>query len=348
MAQKLIQQSTVSWMLNNCPQNLLTAQDELELGTRIQLGLKAQHISDALAMIASHHGEDSNYANYTDEEKEIQDLGQAALPEGKFFSDVNNPKDAAERAALIKDGQEAKDSLVTHNIKLVTYVAKSFSGYHMDLAELIQEGLIGCMVAADKYDPTLGFRFSTCAVPWIRQQINRFIQGQKRGIRLPVHVLEALSKINKIGEAYAQEHEGQYPTDEQIAELSEGKFTLEKIRLYRASSQPISSLNAIVGDEDDTEFGDLVPDDGDESPSQYTARNELHEQLDALINTLTPLQQEIIRMRYAFNPEHKEYTLEETGEKLGYTRERIRQLEEDAKLTMRVKAKGTGLESMVG
>ena len=291
--------STIYFMLNNAPQDLLTFDDELRLGGIIQAGVSAQEELDS----------------------------------GNEMSDDRK----AELKAATEKVKEAVDDLVTHNIKLVVSVAKKYDGYRIPLEDLVQEGLIGCTKAAYKYNPLLNFRFSTCAVPWIKQNIMRYIQEQ-RTIRMPAHVHEGLSRINKITEEYMDSHNGEVPTDEQIVMLSEGKLTLENVQLYKTSAQPIASLNAIVGDEDDTELHELIADEGDESPVEYTEKQMLRDNLEDLISTLPGIQGQIIKLRFGLNDEGREFTLEEVGERLGYTRERIRQMESDALITLKVRA----------
>ena len=320
-------QSTLSFIINNAPQDQLTFDQELALGTRIQAGLKAQRMERYLSLSEVGCEDSDEQEEYDALEKEFENIE----------IDISD-KGVQKRQELIKDGQAAKEELVLHNVKLVVFVAKRYQGYKMEMAELVQEGMIGCMTAADKYDPTRGFKFSTCAVPWINQQIYRFVQQSKKTIRLPAHVVEGISRINKITEEYMQTHDGAEPTDEQIAELSGGKLTVDNVILYKKSAVPITSLNTIVGDEEDTELGELVEDESDLSPSQYTVRGELHETLMRYINELPKVQQDILMMRYGLGTWPREYTLEEVGQALGFTRERIRQLEADALLTIRVRA----------
>lgn len=324
-------QSTLSFIINNAPQNQLTFAEELELGTRIQAGLKAQREKRYLEL-----SQKTELA--ADEQEEFVELRAEC-----GTTEIKNTEAAQQqREFLIKDGRDAKEDLVLHNVKLVVFVAKRYEGYKIELAELVQEGMIGCMTAAEKYDPTRGFKFSTCAVPWINQQIYRYIQQSKKTIRLPAHVVEGISRINKITEQYMQEHEGVEPTDEEIAELSGGKLSVENVALYKRSALPMASLNMIVGDEEDTELGELVEDEGELSPSAYAARNEMHELLMQYIGELPEIQQKILKMRYALEEYDREYTLEEVGQALGFTRERIRQLEADAILTIRVRAQRRG------
>lgn len=330
MITKPSQQSPLSQLINNCPQTQLTFDEELALGRRIQAGLRAQRMERYLALA-------NNGCTDSDEEEELESL-QAE------FADVSiglDEQSVNERKKLMDDGAAAKEELVLHNVKLVVFVAKRYQGYRMDMGELVQEGLIGCMTAADKYDPERGFKFSTCAVPWINQQIYRFIQQSRKVIRLPAHVAEGINRINKIIENYSQEHQGEEPTDEQIAELSGGKLTVDNVKLYKKAAIPTASLNVVVGDEEDTELGDLIEDEDDYSPVEYTEHNELHELLLKYIHELPETQQKILILRYALEG-GREQTLEEVGQQLGFTRERIRQLESDAILTIRIRAQKRG------
>ena len=320
-------QSTLSFIINNAPQDQLTFAQELELGTRIQAGLRAQRMKRYLEL------KDKNIEN-PDEKEEYEELVKE-FQEAEIL-DQNNIN------FLIEDGKEAKDSLVLHNVKLVVFVAKRYQGYRIELAELVQEGMIGCMTAADKFDPTRGFKFSTCAVPWINQQIYRFVMQGRKAIRLPAHVVEGISRINKITEQYQQDNEGAEPTNAQIAEMSGGKLTEENVALYKRASQPLTSLNAIVGDEEDTELGDLMEDEESTTPTEFVRQNELHDILMKYLDELPEVQRKILLMRFALGDYTREYTLEEVGQALGFTRERIRQLEADAILTIRVRAQRNG------
>lgn len=320
-------QSTLSFIINNAPQEQLTFDQEMELGTRIQAGLRAQRMKRYIELGAKDNRNSDEAAEYDELVKEFE---KAEILDEKTIN------------FLISDGKEAKDSLVLHNVKLVVFVAKRYQGYRMETAELVQEGMIGCMTAADKYDPTRGFKFSTCAVPWINQQIYRFVMQGRKAVRLPAHVVEGISRINKIVEQYEQDNEGREPTDEEIAELSGGKLTAENVALYKKAALPTSSLNLVVGDEEDTELGDLIEDENTVTPTEYVHQNELHDILMRYIDELPEVQRNILKMRFALGEYTREYTLEEVGQALGFTRERIRQLEADALLTIRVRAQRNG------
>ena len=331
MATKKAVQSTLSWFINSCPQEQLTFDEELALGRRIQAGLRAERMERYLALANDGCADSDEEDELGKLQAEFADVAIDVTEEGK-----------AERAKLIEDGREAKEDLVIHNVKLVVFVAKRYQGYRIEMAELVQEGMIGCMTAATKYDPERGFKFSTCAVPWINQQIYRFIQQNRKVIRLPAHVAEGINRINKIIEEYSQTHEGEEPTDAEIAELSGGKLTEDNVKLYKKAATPTTSLNVIVGDEEDTELGELIEDEDDVSPEEYVQHSELRDLLLKYIEELPEIQQKILIRRYALDGSNHEMTLEEVGQELGFTRERIRQLESDALLTIRVRAQRRG------
>jgi RNA polymerase nonessential primary-like sigma factor len=165
-------------MINSAPQDQLTFDQELELGTRIQAGLRAKRMARYIELQAK---QDRNSEEAEEFEGLVKEFQNAEILDQK---DIN---------FLIEDGKEAKDDLVLHNIKLVVFVAKRYQGYRMEMADLVQEGIIGCMTAADKYDPQRGFKFSTCAVPWINQQIYRFVMQGRKAVRLPAHVVEGIN-----------------------------------------------------------------------------------------------------------------------------------------------------------
>lgn len=243
--------------------------------------------------------------------------------------------------------KDALAQLTNHNIKLVVKVAKDYKGYKLPLEDLIQEGTIGLMTAVKKYDPERGFRFSTAAVPWIRQAITRYIAEKRKIIRYPVHVAEAMSKINKATERFS-EREHRNPTAEELSKEMKGLLTPEKITMYLTATQPIASLNAIIGDEENGELQEIVADPNGETPQEYTEKQTNLDLLDNLISTLTPREQQTVALRYGhnynnLNPEGKEYTLEEVGKIMKFTRERVRQIEKEAILKMKVNAKKKGM-----
>lgn len=245
---------------------------------------------------------------------------------------------AAENATEFEknDAAKAREKLITHNLKLVIYAAKNYEGYGVPLEDLIQEGIIGLMTAVEKFDPTRGFRFSTAAFPWIKQTILRFLSERRKIIRYPSHVAESLRKINKIKAELAQKLERE-PTFEEISELMEDKYTPDKIESLIYLTQPIVSTNAIVGEEEDTELGDLIADENTLTPAQYVEMTDAQIRLKKLLECLDNKQKEIITLRYGLDT-GEERTLEVIGSMMGVTRERVRQLEEEALKRMRLYA----------
>lgn len=258
-----------------------------------------------------------------EEEKQLGDTIQAGL------------NDETPAIKILVD--EAKDKLFKHNMKLVVGEAYKYSGYKMPIEDLVQEGMIGLMTAVKKFDPERGCRFSTAAVPWIRQAITRYIAEYRKTIRYPVHVSEQLNKINKTkNELYAElERE---PTVEEISKALNGKLSVEKILELQRVTQPITSMNVIVGDEQDTELSEFIPDEGEPTPREWYNIEEGKSVVAGLLECLDNQEQQIIIWRYGLN-NGIDYTLEEIGDVLGLTRERIRQIEKDAITKMRIYAR---------
>jgi RNA polymerase primary sigma factor len=217
---------------------------------------------------------------------------------------------------------EAKHELIVRNLRLVINIAKHYVGRGLSLLDLIQEGNIGLMKAIDKYDYKKGFKFSTYATWWIRQAITRALMDQTKTIRIPVHVMELYNKVCTASKDLAQQL-GREPAKEEIAHTL--RIPAKKVEdLFKAMQDPIT-LQTPIGDDDST-LADMI---GDDSPSPYseTERNKLTEQIIDVLHTLTPREEEVIRMRYGIGAEH-DYTLEEVGRHLSITRERVRQIEE--------------------
>lgn len=246
---------------------------------------------------------------------------------GKY--DLLKPEDEPILAQKILEGdEEAKNTLINANLRLVVNIAKHYVGRGMLFLDLIQEGNLGLMKAVDKFDYTKGFKFSTYATWWIRQAITRAIADQARTIRIPVHMVETINKMTRIQRQLIQDL-GREPTAEEISEAMGGELTPKRIReIQRIAMEPVS-LETPIGEEDDSHLGDFIEDKDSESPSDYTTRQLLKEKLYGILKDLSDREERVIRLRYGLDDNHPR-TLEEVGKEFGVTRERIRQIEAKA------------------
>ncbi len=228
-----------------------------------------------------------------------------------------------ELKVIAKDGEQAWEHLIKANTRLVVSVAKKYIGRGVPFLDLIQEGNLGLMKAVEKFDYTRGFRFSTYATWWIRQAITRSIADQGRTIRIPVHMIDRIRELYKVSHELEQKL-GRKPFANEIADVM--KVNIRKVQwMMRISWLPLS-LESPVGDEEDSELGMFVEDDQTPSPMEVTYKSMLRDKIDDVLNTLSPREARILRLRFGLD-NGRSYTLEEVGQKFGLTRERIRQIE---------------------
>jgi RNA polymerase primary sigma factor len=273
--------------------SLLTAEQEVDLAKRIEAGLFAEHKLETLVLESG-----------------------AGLDE-KFRRELE---------MVAEDGRRAKSHMLEANLRLVVSVAKKYSDRGLSLLDVVQEGNLGLIRAVEKFDYTKGYKFSTYAMWWIRQAIQRGFADSARTIRLPVHVLEMLSKLSRV-ERDMHQKLGREPTPEELAvELDRTPDQIEE--LLRTSRQPIS-LDSTIGEDGETSIGDLIEDVDAPEASELVDRQLMAEQLRSALDALTPREATIMAMRFGLydgNP----HTLDEIGRALGLTRERIRQLEKQS------------------
>ena len=262
---------------------------------------------------------DSDTGNVTDPiHMYLKEIGQVPLL---------TPDQEIDLARRVEQGdQEAKRKLEEANLRLVVSIAKHYTGHGMSLMDLIQEGSLGLIRAVEKYDYKKGFRFSTYATWWIRQSITRAIADQGRTIRIPVHMVENINKVNRSARDLVQKL-GRDPTAEELSK--ETHMSVDRIReIQRISREPVS-METPVGDEEDSSLGDFIRDDTTPHPADEAARTMLREQIREILSDLTEREQQVLRLRYGLDDDRSR-TLEEVGRQLNVTRERIRQIEAKA------------------
>ncbi|TDC48632.1 sigma-70 family RNA polymerase sigma factor [Actinomadura sp. KC345] len=288
--------------------DLLTAEDEVELSKRIEAGVYARHL------LAAEAGP-----------RERREAGREELE------------------AIARDGEQAKDHMIRANLRLVVSAARKFPHRGLSLLDLIQEGNLGLIHAVEKFDYAKGYKFSTYAMWWIRQAIGRGLAEKGRTVRLPAHVVEDLARITRIERGL--ERAGAEPTDERVA--AEAGESVERIVALRRAGRDVISLDGMVGDDEDTRVGDLIADTSEVAAPDLVEFQQLAEELRSMVGRLPPREALILTLRYGLN-DGRPHTLQDIADRIGLTRERVRQLEKQALMHMRDPRHGEPLLTWVG
>jgi RNA polymerase primary sigma factor len=323
---------------------LLRAEEEIELARQIADLLALELIREEICKQLKREPNDREWGKQVwkiEQTKQILIEKYGKDPSKKeissFLADSVNNADIEERWNVQADknfkaflrrlylDRKAKDKMVQSNLRLVVSIAKKYMNRGLSFQDLIQEGSLGLIRAAEKFDHEKGYKFSTYATWWIRQAITRAIADQSRTIRLPVHLYETISRIKKTTKILSQKMHRK-PTEEEIAE--EMEMTIEKLRFIAKSAQLPISLETPIGKEEDSRLGDFIEADG-ETPEDEVSKNLLREDLENVLDTLSPRERDVLRLRYGLD-DGRMKTLEEIGQIFNVTRERIRQIEAKA------------------
>jgi RNA polymerase nonessential primary-like sigma factor len=289
---------------------LLNAEQEVELSKRIEAGLYADHL-----------------------------LADARTNPGTKLT----PAKRRDLQALAADGRRAKEHLLQANLRLVVSLAKRYTGHGLPFLDLIQEGNLGLVRAVEKFDYTKGFKFSTYATWWIRQAITRAMADQGRTIRLPVHLVEQVNKLERTRRLLHQQL-GRDATEEELGR--ELDITPERVTELFQYGRDLVSLDQTVGDDEDAQLGDFIEDSDAADAQDAVEFGFMREQLDAVLDTLESRERQVLRMRYGLD-DGRPRTLDEIGKAFGLSRERIRQIERDTMAKLRHPSRSQALRDYV-
>ncbi len=311
-----------------------------------------EEVSDASAalttdLVRQYLNDAGRHALLTKEdEADLAKRYQAGLAAERFLKELGDQLTRTKKARLkrvARDGERAKERMVQANLRLVVPQARKFSGRDLDFIELIQEGNLGLLRAVEKFDHTKGYKFSTYAVWWIRQALQRGVASKGRTIRVPAHVWELYGKL-RAAELRLRQQKGGDPTEEEVAE--EVGLTVDRVREVRDAMQELVSLDRPIGEDGDATMGDLIADAAQLDPADTALEGDALSQIDAALNALDDRERIILVLRFGLGGQEPQ-TLEEIGAHFGLTRERIRQMQNRALAKLRHPSRAHNLSGLL-